>query len=260
MKKILKKILPTFTHDYIKKINYFIMRYDWFNALILSKKNLLKDEKIKVSIIIPSHTNIKYAKEAVISALNQTYKNTEVLIMTDMPELGLKEELSGFLDKIIFLSDPNIKMVDKFNFLAKKTTGDFIVLLCDDDKIDSRFIEKTLYILNKKKVDVVYTDTRQFGENKDYGYWKKWSAKNFLETTPTPVTALFKKKVWKEVGGYSGDTYFDWDFWWSAYKKGFKSYHLRQPLFFYRIHPNQDTNICDHKKLKEIILKKHTTI
>jgi glycosyltransferase involved in cell wall biosynthesis len=235
------------------------MHHNWIDRIVLSKSNLIKDESRKVSIIIPSHTNVKYARSAVESALNQTYKNIEILVMTDMPELGLEKELSGLLEKIKLFSQPNIKSIDKFNFLAEKATGEFIVFLCDDDLLDPRFIEKTLFFLDKKKVDIVCTDWKLFQNYDYYDYARKWNDRNFVITNPAHITALFKKDVWEKVGKFHDIVFFDWDFWWHAYKAGFKAYNLNVPLFSYRIHAGQDTNICNMpectKLIRNMILK-----
>ena len=39
-------------------------------------------KKPKVTIVIPVYNGEKYVKEAIDSALNQTYKNIEILVIT----------------------------------------------------------------------------------------------------------------------------------------------------------------------------------
>ena len=50
--------------------------------------------------------------------------------------------------------------------------------------------------------------------------------------------ALFRKRVWQEVGGYNPNMvygYEDWDFWVSCAEKGFRGKRIPEPLFKYRV-------------------------
>ena len=257
MKKYIKKILNKKTQKIIKVLIYYTMHYGWYDYILNCKKDVSNKEK--VSIIIPSHSNTKYVRESVMSALNQTHKNTEILIMTDVPEYGIEKELSGLLDKVKLFTEPNLKRADKTNTLTERATGDFIVLLCDDDILDKNFINNTLSILKSKKVDIVYTDVKLIGDSNGYSLAKAWKKTNFLQTTPVYITALCKKSVYKDTGGFDKNlySYGDWDFWWTAYDMGFKAYHLKQPLFHYRIHSGQDTNTVDAARAKKEIRDKH---
>ena len=47
----------------------------------------------KVSIIIPVYKNIHFLKKSLSSAVNQTYKNTEIIIVNDGNKKDDKEEI-----------------------------------------------------------------------------------------------------------------------------------------------------------------------
>lgn len=62
----------------------------------------------KVSVIIPFYSNLTWLFEALESALNQTYKNIEIIIVND----GSKEDMTSFyknIRSILFISIKKIK-------------------------------------------------------------------------------------------------------------------------------------------------------
>ena len=66
-----------------------------------------------ISIIIPYFKKKKYIKKAVRSILNQTYKNFEIIIIYDDPDLDdfkIIEELKK-LDDLIFVIKKNINFL-----------------------------------------------------------------------------------------------------------------------------------------------------
>ena len=50
-----------------------------------------------VSVIIPFYKNIKLLEKAILSVLNQTYKNTEIIIVNDNP--SIKKNKKSFKHK-----------------------------------------------------------------------------------------------------------------------------------------------------------------
>ena len=110
------------------------------------------DEKMHelVTIAIPTYKT-KYLKEAINSALAQTYENTEILVVNDMsPETG---EILSIIDSFsnskiqYFENDVNLGGKDPANNWDKCLSyakGDFFCLLCDDDIYEPTFVEEML--------------------------------------------------------------------------------------------------------------------
>lgn len=90
-------------------------------------------EEKKVSVIIPFYNGVEWLCEAVQSALNQTYKNLEVIVVND----GSKEDVSAFLekygDKIKYFYQENAGSAAARNLAIRNATGDYYALLDSDD-------------------------------------------------------------------------------------------------------------------------------
>jgi hypothetical protein len=200
--------------------------------------------------MIPSHNRIAFLREAVESALAQTHSNIEVLVMSDAPDDEPERLLNDLLPRIRFFSEPSLRsQSQKWNALAKRASGEFLLLLADDDKIAPTFVAKTLHALKAQNADIAYTDMELFGSQTTH-YACDWT-RPFIESSPIPVTSLFKRSLYDAVGGYPDIPCIDWDFWWTASEKGMKAAHVREPLFLYRIHVDQDTQRMGDKRWDE---------
>ena len=106
----------------------------------------------KVSIIIPCYNQAQYVSEAIESALNQTYKNVEIVVINDASKDNGADVIKGYANKypnIIFLDEKENKGVVKSRNLAiLKSSGEYILPVDADDKIDSTFCEKAVKILD----------------------------------------------------------------------------------------------------------------
>ena len=90
-----------------------------------------------VTIAIPTYNRDRYLKEAIDSARNQTYKNVEILIRDnaseDTTELIAREEMRSD-DRIQYVRNKkNIGMRNNWNKLLNAASGEYFLLLSDDD-------------------------------------------------------------------------------------------------------------------------------
>jgi len=87
----------------------------------------------KVSVIIPFYNGTEWLCEAVQSALDQTYRNVEVIVVND----GSKEDVSVFLekygDRIIYRYQENQGSAAARNHAMEIATGDYFAFLDSDD-------------------------------------------------------------------------------------------------------------------------------
>ena len=117
----------------------------------LSKSPILelaiKNQKPKVSIIVPIYNTGKYLEACLDSITAQTYKNLEIILVDD----GSTDNSGKIADKyakkdsrITVIHQKNQGQSTARNNGIKKATGDYISFIDADDKIKPTFIENLL--------------------------------------------------------------------------------------------------------------------
>lgn len=103
----------------------------------------------KVSIIIPVYNGANYIREAIDSALNQTYKYIEVIVVNDGSRDNTEEIALSYGDRIRYFSKENGGVASALNMGIRVMEGDYFSWLSHDDvyladKIKSQidFLEK----------------------------------------------------------------------------------------------------------------------
>jgi glycosyltransferase involved in cell wall biosynthesis len=101
-----------------------------------------------VTIAIPTFNRLRYLKEAVASALAQTYGNIEILIGDDGGTEAIRqwgEALAQREPRVRYQRNPcNLGLAGNWNALADAARGDFIVIIGDDDRLLPDFVDKLL--------------------------------------------------------------------------------------------------------------------
>ncbi|MGI0055789.1 MAG: glycosyltransferase family 2 protein [Nitrosarchaeum sp.] len=106
-----------------------------------------------VSIIIPVFNTEKFVKECIESALNQTYKQIEVIVVNDGSTDNSLEVIKKFSDKIKIISKSNGGTASALNTGIKEMKGDWFKWLSADDLLYPNAIQEI--IDESKKLDDV---------------------------------------------------------------------------------------------------------
>lgn len=125
-----------------------------------------------VSVIIPSYNHEKYVEQSIMSVINQTYKNIELIIIDDGSKDKspyLIKELINRVDsfRIIFEVQNNMGLCKTLNKAIRMANGEFIAILASDDMYLPNRIEECVNILSNSKANVcaVYSDGFIIDEN-----------------------------------------------------------------------------------------------
>ena len=100
-----------------------------------------------VSIAIPTYNRADlYLKDALISALEQSYPNLEIIIADNCSTDSTEELVKRFKDgRINYVRhDKNIGANNNFNYCLNAAQGDYFLLLHSDDLIDADFVNTCL--------------------------------------------------------------------------------------------------------------------
>lgn len=102
--------------------------------------------KPKVSIVIPVYNGTNYMRDAIDSALNQTYENCEVIVIND----GSTDDgetagvAKSYGDRIRYFEKENGGVATAVNLGIQKMTGDYFAWLSHDDMFTPDKIEKQM--------------------------------------------------------------------------------------------------------------------
>lgn len=123
-----------------------------------------------VSVIIPSYNREKTIERAVMSVLNQTYKDLELIVVDDCSKDNTVEVLKSIKDdrfKIIELEKNSGACVAR-NVGVENAQGDYIAFQDSDDEWLLDKLEKQMAIFEKEKVDLVFCAFNRFGLGKNF--------------------------------------------------------------------------------------------
>ena len=104
-----------------------------------------------VSIIIPVYNGSNFVKEAIDSALNQTYKNIEIIVVNDGScDDGATEQIVlSYGDKIRYIHKENGGVSSALNVGIKNMRGEYFSWLSHDDLYTPYKVEKEVEALNE---------------------------------------------------------------------------------------------------------------
>lgn len=102
-----------------------------------------------VSIIITSYNYEKFVKGAIESALNQSYKNIEIIVVDDGSTDNSPEIIKKYADRLVPVLKVNQGQSSAINAGFAKSGGEIICLLDSDDSFALNKIEKIVNIFNK---------------------------------------------------------------------------------------------------------------
>ncbi len=172
-----------------------------------------------VTIAIPAY-KADFLREAISSALNQSYSNIELIVVDDCSPEKLDDAVKSFDDSRIhyYRNEKNIGANDpsiNWNKCLEYAKGEYFALLCDDDTYELTFVEEMLKLandypdvkvfraraktINAKNLTVNwYPSAPAFETGFDYMYQK---LSGFRRQTISEF--LYRTDYIKELGGYT---------------------------------------------------------
>ncbi len=205
-------------------------------------------EKFLVSIIIPNYNYANYVRSAIDSALNQTYQNTEIIVIDDGSTDNSKEVLDSYGERIKTIFGENQGVSAARNAGIEQCAGDFVAFLDADDVWLPTKIEKQLERFEKEPalglvhVGVMDIDSkgkrlvaRLDGLEGDISHELLLFNRSVILGGGSGM--MIPKKVLDEIGGFDTElsTSADWDLFYriaSRYNVGF----INEILLQYRMH------------------------
>ncbi|MBD3300193.1 MAG: glycosyltransferase [Candidatus Moranbacteria bacterium] len=110
-------------------------------------------KKPLVSVVLPTYNHEKYIRESILSVLNQTYDNFELIIVDDGSSDNTFQEVKKIKDKRIktYRFKKNKGASAAANYCIKKSRGKYISMLNSDDVFLETKLERQVDFLEKNK-------------------------------------------------------------------------------------------------------------
>lgn len=209
----------------------------------------------KVSIIIPIYNGANYMREAIDSALNQTYNNIEIIVVNDGSSDNTEEIALSYGKSIKYYKKENGGVSTALNLALTKMTGDFFSWLSHDDVYLPEKIETQInYLTNNYGFDsntILYSNYFIIDEKSIIKYEKvlnndeliKKPEYSLLRNAINGITLLIPKKAFDECGNFSIDLKCtqDYELWFRMMDK-YNFIHIPYTLAKTRVHSGQETN------------------
>ena len=215
-----------------------------------------------ISILMPIYNGIEYISESVLSVLEQSFQDWELIIaINGHTHNSFVYQIAKECESI----DSRIRVYDMYQLKGKANTlntmidlcsYDYIAILDVDDVWLPNKLEKQAELLKQNKYDVIGTKCVYF-ENLDgvipnipHG---DISCFNFKEVNPIINSSVVLRKElgkWKEEFSSGVE---DYELWVRLWGHGKKFFNLEDVLVKHRVHPTSAFNTQDHSaKIAEI--------
>ena len=127
-------------------------------ALDILPFNMNKEDKMKISVIVPIYNSEKYLNKCIESLLNQEYKNLEIILVNDG-----STDYSESICKSYMLKNKNIKyfyqqnsgVSSARNLGLANSSGDYIAFVDSDDYIEKDMFMKMVSEMKNNDCNVV---------------------------------------------------------------------------------------------------------
>ena len=228
--------------------------------------------KPRVSIIIPVYNGTNYMRDAIDSALNQTYENCEVIVVNDgsNDEGATDAAARSYGDRIRYFKKENGGVATAVNYGIRQMTGEYAAWLSHDDIFTPDKIEKQIHAALASGLEnpVVHSNFEFWDVSKDkhlkVDLLQNYTKEQLEDSCFAPLflaihgsTALVHKSHYERVGLYDTSLMAtqDSEFLFRV-MRGKKSIFVEDSLMISRIHPQQgqQTMACHQKEYNEMFV------
>ena len=219
-----------------------------------------------VSVIIRTYNRAVLLQKAILSVLNQTFQDFEIIVVNNYSTDNTIELVKSFNDeRIRIINIRNKGIIAKSrNVGLKKSHGDYIAFLDDDDLWCPEKLEIQVEYLRKHlEYYLVYSNAWYIDEN-DVRDGLIYNPQSFKEGEVfeefvrycgiSQLTVLMKREVFETVGFFNEDPAInpadDFEYWLRValhYKIGF----VKEPLAMYRVHSEAMSHEINYAKLEQ---------
>jgi glycosyltransferase involved in cell wall biosynthesis len=218
----------------------------------------------RVSVLIPTYNYAHFLDDAIQSVLAQTYTDYELIIVDNASTDNTDEVVARYLSdtRVRYYKHPeNIGLVANWNSGLKHTRGEFLKILCADDKFRPTLLEKYVRLMDQyPALSMVACNKQVFG--KEYNYEVNLTLTHYQtgrdvnlhmlyghQGVGEPTSVMFRRREFEKIGFFTGvyEQYVDLDYWIKLLSMG-DCYLVPEILVDIRFHPATVSNQVKRKK------------
>jgi glycosyltransferase involved in cell wall biosynthesis len=210
-----------------------------------------------ISIIIPVYNGEKYVSAAIDSALSQTYKNFEIIVVNDGSKDSSDAICKSYDNKIKYFLKENGGCGSALNYAIQQASGEYISWLSHDDVYHHNKLEIQVAHLNKlkNKDTILYGPYDLIDENSNYITQvtpHRWHKIDKLNTSLYPLfkgliggcTMLIPKNCFKNIGNFDETLLATQDYdLWLKFLKVYPISYITKPMVKTRLHSDQGSKV-----------------
>jgi len=163
---------------------------------------------LKISVIIPTHNRLENLTSVIGTIINQDYEDWEIIVSDNHSEEDIKSYISTLNEPRIhyYRTDSFVAVTDNWNNVINRATGDYIIMLGDDDGLLPGYFSKISETVEKfDSPPVIYSAMYQFANpgaipGETQGYLAEVRNGFFFEGKDEPFV-LDKKDAHKAARG-----------------------------------------------------------
>ena len=231
-------------------------------------------KNVKVSICIPAYNGEKYICQAIDSILNQTFKDIEIIVVDDCSKDMTTKIVEKYMENNSYIklyrNEKNLGLVGNWNKAVTYATGEYVKVMCQDDILDVRCIEKQVKALDENKsVTLVTADSNIINDSGKIVLRRrrkikqgvssgkdiiKYSLKKGINIFGEPSIIMYRRDIISKIGIYNEKYGYvpDWDYSIRMLMEG-DIFFIKEELFSFRISKNSETGRLFRKKIWKII-------
>jgi glycosyltransferase involved in cell wall biosynthesis len=199
------------------------------------------------SVVIPTYNRSGLLREAVESALAQTYPNVEVIVVDDGSTDDTPEVMARYDGRVQYIRQPNRGVAAARNAGIRASRGEYLCFLDDDDLFLPRKIERQVHVLDRRP-HLGLVHCRYYRADGEGNYLDKpgllpegdvlgelvrwnfvWMGAPLVRRECLERVGLFDEHVPSVTA--------DWDMWLRIAMAGYPFGCAQEPLGVYRIYP-----------------------
>ncbi|WP_395051078.1 glycosyltransferase [Flavobacterium sp.] len=222
-----------------------------------------------LSIIIPCYNSESTIESTLESVISQDFQDWEAIIINDGSTDTTEDIALRWIEKdsrFKYFAKPNEGLGKTRNYGIAKSNGIYILPLDSDNQLIKDFTLDAIAVFEKNQdVGVIYGDAEYFGERT--GLWEvaEYDFNKILVDNYIDACAIYRKKLWAEVGGYDENMPHqgneDWEFWVALGILNVRFQHLKKIVFKYYV--SKDSMIRSfndemHELNNDYIFKKYS--